>query len=107
VYAGHPSKTAASRGEHQIIFLHQETITLQQIKTEMPQSGITTQASATKSRPDILIVQGESVGGRENARESQEEHNLGKKRFQKCPECHNLFLASICFSSILLFSAFP
>jgi hypothetical protein len=45
----------------------------------MSKSYIKMQAFAMKSRPDILIVQGEAVCGHENARESREEQNLGEK----------------------------
>jgi hypothetical protein len=42
---------------------------------EICKLDIKMQAFATTSIPDILIVQGGSVGGRENATESQEEQN--------------------------------
>jgi hypothetical protein len=46
----------------------------------MFKSDIKRQAFAMKSRPDILIFQGESVGGHENTRKSREEQKLGEKR---------------------------
>jgi hypothetical protein len=56
-------------------------------KHQMFKRGIKIQAFAIKSSPDILIVQNESVGGCENARESREDRNLGEKKgLHKCPE---------------------
>jgi hypothetical protein len=52
-------------------------ISMNQIR--MSKNDIKIKAFAMKSKPDILIVQGESVGGHEHARESREKQNLGEK----------------------------
>jgi hypothetical protein len=64
-----------------------ENLQISSIKYQMSKGGITIKAYAMKSRPDILIVQGESVGGHENTRESREERNPGEtNRLENCPE---------------------
>jgi hypothetical protein len=59
----------------------------------MSRRDIKIQAIAIKSRPDILIFQGASVGGHEKAGTSETLEN--KNGLHKCPEYQNLFPASI------------
>jgi hypothetical protein len=48
-----------------------------------------------KSRPDILIFQGASIGGHENARESREEQNpgekMGSRNVRNINKCEHVF----------------
>jgi hypothetical protein len=52
------------------------TITISNVQT-----WLKIHALAMNARPDILIYQGESVGGHETARESRVEQNLGRLKW--------------------------
>jgi hypothetical protein len=56
----------------------------------MSKGGIIIQAFAMKSRPDILIVQGESVGGHENTRETLEK-KMGSGNVRNTNTCEHVF----------------